>query len=35
VSQNARNLRLAVALGIAAIAVYFAYVLMRVLESGA
>ena len=34
-TQNARNLRLAIALGIAAVAVYLAYVLMRVLDSGA
>jgi len=35
VSQNARNLRLAIALGVTAAAVYLAFVLMRVLESGA
>jgi hypothetical protein len=35
VSQGARNLRLAIALGIAAFAVYAAFVLMRLLESGA
>jgi len=31
-SQRARNLRLAVSLGIAAFAVYGSYVLLRVLE---
>lgn len=30
-SQRARNLRLAIALGVASVAVYLAYVLMRVL----
>lgn len=34
-SQRARNLRLAVALGIAAFAVYAAFVLMRLAEAGA
>jgi uncharacterized membrane protein (DUF485 family) len=35
VSQQARNLRLALALGIAAFAVYLAFVLLRALEVGA
>jgi hypothetical protein len=35
VSQHARNLRLAVALGIAAFAVYLTFVLLRVLDGGA
>jgi hypothetical protein len=34
-SQNARNLRLAIALGIAAFAVYLAFVLLRMLEGAA
>jgi len=34
-SQNTRNLRLAIVLGIAAFAVYLTFVLMRVLDSGA
>jgi hypothetical protein len=35
VSQQARNVRLAIALGAAALAVYLAFVLMRLLEGGA
>jgi hypothetical protein len=35
VSQQARNLRLAVALGIAAFAVYLTFVLLRMLDGGA
>ena len=34
-SQNARNLRLGIALGIAAVAVYLVFVLLRVLDGGA
>jgi hypothetical protein len=34
-TRNARNLRLAIALGVAAFAVYFAYVLLRLMEAGA
>jgi hypothetical protein len=34
-TPKARNLRLAIALGVAALAVYFAYVLLRVMETGA
>lgn len=33
-SQQARNLRLAVALGIVAITVYLAFILLRVLDGG-
>jgi hypothetical protein len=33
-TRNARNLRLAIALGVAALAVYFAYVMLRVLNGG-
>jgi len=35
VSQNARNLRLGIALGIAAFSVYLVFVLLRVLDGGA
>jgi hypothetical protein len=35
VSQQARNLRLGIALGIAAFAVYLTFVLLRVLDGGA
>jgi len=35
VNQRARNVRLALALGVAAVAVYLAFVLMRLLEGGA
>ncbi len=34
-SQDTRNLRLAVALGIVAFAVYLTFVLLRVLDGGA
>ena len=34
-SQQARNLRLGIALGIAALAVYLTFVLLRVLDGGA
>jgi hypothetical protein len=35
VSQRTRNLRLAIALGLAALAVYCAYVLMHLMERAA
>jgi len=35
VNQRARNVRLAVVLGLAAVAVYVTYVLLRLLEGGA
>jgi hypothetical protein len=33
-TRNARNLRLAIALGVAALAVYFAYVMLHLLNGG-
>jgi hypothetical protein len=35
VTRDSRNLRLAIALGVAAVAVYVTYVLLRVLDAGA
>jgi len=35
VNQRARNVRLAVVLGLAAVAVYVTFVLLRLLEGGA
>jgi hypothetical protein len=34
-TRNARNVRLAIALGIVALAVYLAFILMRVADNGA